>query len=325
VMAFGVLQQRSVHRFSVRCAMVSCERIVCCVDFSEFSGRALHCAAALARWYDARLIALHAVLNVPVVDVLPGGAAGISPVRLASIDSSVVADAVRSFVAAHVPPTQVVETVVVEAGNVADELLTHAAALDADMLVIGTHGRSGFERVLLGSAAEKILRKASCPVLVVPRHATEAPAGDTAPFTEIVCGIDFSASCERALAYALDMAEEADARMTLLHVIEMPPELHALPNAEGIDVPAVRAAAEADCLRRLRAMVPESAHTYCTIHMEVVEGNPAREIVRMAEQRGADLIVMGVQGRSAVDMLLFGSKTHSVVRHSACPVLTVRV
>jgi nucleotide-binding universal stress UspA family protein len=71
-------------------------------------------------------------------------------------------------------------------------------------------------------------------------------------------------------------------------------------------------------------MVPDGAHTFCTIHTEVIEGNPAREIVRMAEQRGADLVVMGVQGRSALDMLLFGSKTHAVLRGAPCPVLTVR-
>jgi nucleotide-binding universal stress UspA family protein len=304
--------------------MVYCKRLVCCVDFSEFSGRALHYAAALARWYDATLTAVHAIVNVPVVDVGTVAAGGMPRVQLAAVDRDVVDESLRTFVSAHVPSTQIVDAVVIEAGSVGDGLLVQAAALDAEMMVIGTHGRSGFERLLLGSVAEKILRKASCPVLVVPRHAAAVPPGDSAPFTEIVCAIDFSASSARALAYALDVAQEADARMTLLHVIEMPPELRALPRAEGIDVPAVRAAAEADCLQRLRAAVPESAHTYCAIHTEVIEGNPAREIVRMAEQRGADLIVMGVQGRSAVDMLIFGSKTHAVLHHAPCPVLTVR-
>ena len=308
----------------MRCVMVSCQRIVCCIDFSEFSGRALHYAAALARWYDARLTAIHAVVNVPVVDVFPVAAEGMPPVQLPAVDRNVVAESLRAFVSAQVPSTQVVDTVVIEAGSVADDLLVQAAALDAEIVVIGTHGRSGFERLLLGSVAEKILRKASCPVLVVPRHAAVIPSGDRAPFTEIVCAIDFSASSERALTYALDVAQEADARMTLLHVIELPPELRELPNMEGLDVAAIRAAAEADCLRLLRAMVPARAHDYCTIHTEVIEGNPAREIVRLAEQRDADLIVMGVQGRSAIDMLFFGSKTHAVLRKAPCPVLTVR-
>lgn len=303
--------------------MVSCERIVCCVDFSEFSAHALHYAAALARWYNARLTALHAVLDVPAVDVLPMQG-GMPPLSLKAVDGGMIAESLRTFVSVNVPSMAGVDTRVVAAGNVADEILVQAAAQAANMIVIGTHGRSGFERLLLGSVAEKILRKASCPVMVVPRHAADVPVAERAPFTEIITAIDFSASSLSALAYALDLAQEADARMTLLHVIELPPELAELPRMEGIDVPAVRAAAEADCLRRLRAMVPDGAHTFCTIHTEVIEGNPAREIVRMAEQRGADLVVMGVQGRSALDMLLFGSKTHAVLRGAPCPVLTVR-
>lgn len=303
--------------------MVSCERIVCCVDFSEFSAHALHYAAALARWYNARLTALHAVLDVPAVDVLPMQG-GMPPLSLKAVDGGMIAESLRTFVSVNVPSMDGVDTLVVPAGNVADEILVQAAAQAANMIVIGTHGRSGFERLLLGSVAEKILRKASCPVMVVPRHAADVPVAERAPFTEIISAIDFSASSLSALAYALDLAQEADARMTLLHVIELPPELAELPRMEGIDVPAVRAAAEADCLRRLRAMVPDGAHTFCTIHTEVIEGNPAREIVRMAEQRGADLVVMGVQGRSALDMLLFGSKTHAVLRGAPCPVLTVR-
>jgi nucleotide-binding universal stress UspA family protein len=245
-------------------------------------------------------------------------------VQLRDVDSDTIREGLRSFVQANVPANEAVDTVVAEAASVTDELLVQVAALNAHMMVIGTHGRSGFERLLLGSTAEKILRKASCPVMVVPRHAADVTAGDGAPFREIVCAIDFSPSSQRALAYALDIAQEADARITLLHVIDLPPELHELPRAPRIDVPAMREAAEADCLRQLRTMVPESAHTYCTIHTDVIEGNPAREIVRMAEQRGADLIVMGVHGRGAVDMLLFGSKTHAVLRDAPCPVLTVR-
>jgi nucleotide-binding universal stress UspA family protein len=303
--------------------MVSCERIVCCVDFSEFSAHALHYAAALARWYNARLTALHAVLDVPAIDVLPVHG-GMPPLSLKAVDGGMIAESLRTFVSVNVPWMESVETLVAPAGNVADEILVQAAALSSDMIVIGTHGRSGFERLLLGSVAEKILRKASCPVMVVPRHAADVPLADRAPFTEIISAIDFSEPSRRALAYALDLAQEADARMTLLHIIELPPELAELPRTDGIDVPAVRAAAEANCLRRLRAMVPDGAHTFCTIHTEVIEGNPAREIVRMAEQRGADLVVMGVQGRSALNMLVFGSKTHAVLREAPCPVLAVR-
>ena len=77
--------------------MVSCERIVCCVDFSEFSAHALHYAAALARWYNARLTALHAVLDVPAVDVLPMQG-GMPPLSLKAVDGGMIAESLRTFV-----------------------------------------------------------------------------------------------------------------------------------------------------------------------------------------------------------------------------------
>ena len=99
--------------------MVSCQRIVCCIDFSEFSGRALQYAAALARWYDARVTAVHATANVPAVDVFPIAARGMPPEQLAAVDRNVVAESLRTFVSAHVPGTQIVDAVVIEADSVA--------------------------------------------------------------------------------------------------------------------------------------------------------------------------------------------------------------
>jgi len=176
---------------------------------------------------------------------------------------------------------------------------------------------------LLGSVTEKVLRKSRCPVLVVPPHAAEASASPTAPFRRILCAVDFSAGALAALTHAFDLAQEADARLSLLFVIEMPPELADVPFAADLDSTRLGPAAQAEYLRRLRELVPTEARDYCTVATQVVEGRASREILRVATEEGSDLIVMGVQGRGAMDLTLFGSNTHAVIRGASCPVLTV--
>jgi nucleotide-binding universal stress UspA family protein len=90
------------------------------------------------------------------------------------------------------------------------------------------------------------------------------------------------------------------------------------------DLSRVREAAAADARRKLLALIPESARTYCTVETAVVEGRAYRDILRHATESQTDLIVMGVHGRGALDLLVFGSTTHHVIRASACPVLIVR-
>ena len=171
---------------------------------------------------------------------------------------------------------------------------------------------------------EKVIRKATCPTLVVPPRASDVPPDAPVRFRRILCPIDFADSSRSALAYALNLAEEADAHLTLLHVIEMPPELREHPLAPDFDVDRIHAAAEADARRRLRDLVPDRARTYCTVETDVVEGRAYRRVLQRAAEEKADLIVMGVHGRGAVDLLVFGSTTHHVIRAAACPVLIVR-
>jgi nucleotide-binding universal stress UspA family protein len=202
-------------------------------------------------------------------------------------------------------------------------ILKEAGLLDAGLIVMGTHGRTGFDHLLLGSVTEKVIRKALCPVMVVPPHAPETPTPSGAPFKRIVCGVDFSGSSTRALSYALDFAQEADARITMVHVIEMPPELGEFPFSREVTVNGIRATADAEYLRRLQALIPPEAREYCTAMTHVSEGRAHKEILRVAAEQRADLIVMGVRGRGAVDVMLFGSNTHAVIRGAACPVLVV--
>jgi nucleotide-binding universal stress UspA family protein len=301
--------------------MIDVKHVLCPIDFSEFSSRALAHAAALARWYEARLTALYVYANVPAVDVIPSLQYGSVRVALSGVDRAALEAELMQFCARSTGDA-LVTTIVAAAPSIEKEIVGQIDALDADLLVIGSHGRSGFERVLLGSIAEKVVRKATCPVMVVPSH--DAVPSDDVRFKRIVCPVDFSGHSVAALEYAFSLAEESDGWLTLLHVLELPPELHEMPTREGIDVMRVRAAAEADVLARLRELIPSDVRSYCTVETIVLDGKAHRQVLAMAADRHADLIVMGVSGHGAVDRWIFGSNTSSVVRGAHCPVLTVR-
>jgi len=303
--------------------MLKLERILCPVDFSPDSRRALDYAIALADWSGAALTVLHVVSTTPIVEVVPSvGVGGIQPMVLTDADCQVVMGHLKDFLP-DTPAAKKAALRVEGAPDVWAEILAQAEDGRADLLVVGSHGRSGVEHLLLGSTTEKLLRKSPCPVLVVPHQEDGAAAAPQAAFRRIVCPIDFSDASLNALERALELAEEADAQLTLLHVIEMPPDLDEMRSVLNTESSDIRASAEARALERLRQLIPESAVTYCSVSAVIVEGSAHREIVRVARDLQADLIVMGVHGRGAVRVALFGSNTHAVLRRAPCPVLTV--
>ena len=295
--------------------MIRIKNVLCPVDFSDISQHALDHAAAIAHWYEATLTLLYVFVTLPTMD-LP-------PLVLEDADRARIESDLRRM-AAGVPSDVSVDVRVEQTESAHREILAQLAATHADLLVLGTHGRSGLQRLFLGSVTEKVIRKATCPTLVVPPRASDVPPDAPVRFRRILCPIDFAESSLSALAYALNLAEEADAHLTLLHVIEMPPELREHPLAPNFDVDRIHAAAEADARRRLRDLVPDQARTYCTVETDVVEGRAYRRVLQRAAEEEADLIVMGVHGRGAVDLLVFGSTTHHVIRAAGCPVLIVR-
>jgi nucleotide-binding universal stress UspA family protein len=295
--------------------MISFRNVLCPVDFSAFSRRALAYAVTLARRYEGRVTLLNVVPELPSALLFP--LSGDRP-SLDAFDREGLWEELRDFGAPageQVP----MDAVVVE-GDAARQIVEHARRTRADVVVMGTHGRSGFERWVLGSVTEKVLRKLECPVLTVPPSST-GPDAEESAFRRILCAVDFSAPSVQAVEQALSLAEQAKARLSLLHVVDWLPR----PDARGgRRLDEYRAYVERDGLRRLRALVPAAARDWCEPGEAVVFGNPWREVLRRAAEEQADLVVMGVHGRGALDLLLFGSTTHHVVRESTCPVLTMR-
>lgn len=303
--------------------MLTFQRILCPIDFSESSRRALILARALSSWYEAPLTVLHVCVDLPVFEMAsPFGHSASSAVVIEEAQITERRAAVRTFVWSAIGESAI-DIVVREGTDAKAEILKEAGTDGASMIVMGTHGRSGINHMLLGSITEKVLHKAPCPVLVVPPHVATDDHGAPAIFKRIICAIDFSTGSMLALNLALGLAQEADARLTLLHAIEFPAALREVVFSTDANVDRLHAAAEAEYLRRLRALVPAGARMYCTVTARVNEGKPARAIQQVAAEEAADLIVMGVQGRGAVDLMVFGSNTNTVIRNATCPVLVV--
>jgi nucleotide-binding universal stress UspA family protein len=297
--------------------MITMRRILCPIDFSSQSARALDHAIALARWYDAGLTVLHVSPLMPSVSGT--SALAINPITLEPRGRERMVERVREFAGPALEAGLDTRCLLSEGPIVAD-IVAQARQERADLVVLGTHGYGGFRHLLLGSVAEKLLRQAPCPVLTVAGAAGAPPAPPR--LAGIVCAMDFSSSSRQALSYALSLAQRARARLTVLHVAEWPQsELRGHHAWFGSDY---REQLQNDALHELHAAVPAAARAWCDVHERVVLGTPWRQILRTLDAERADLAVLGVQGANAVEQLVFGSTANEVVRHAPCPVLTVR-
>jgi nucleotide-binding universal stress UspA family protein len=212
--------------------------------------------------------------------------------------------------------------VIVREGVIVSEIFEAAHDLDIDLLVMGTHGPGGFERWLLGSVAENVLRHASCPVLTVPPRAAEPPDAPAAPFKTILCAIDFSRDSQRALSLGHALARAAAGRLVVVHALE-----HLAGDSPALtghfNVAEFRRTLERDVRQRLEDLLPSGVAAGCETGVVVANGKASREVLRIAATTEADLIVLGVHGRNAIDLALFGSMTRQVLHRAAVPVLTV--
>ena len=304
--------------------MLRIRRVLCPVDFSSFSRHAFDRAVAVARSHHAVVTALHVLPVASPVPAVPFGPEGPGPFGLEIVDRDRVIAELPQFLGLDRSASLTVEQQIVEAPSVRKEILLQAERLSADLIVMGSHGRSGFDRLLLGSVTEKVLRTSTVPVMTVPSQApvVEQPRGD--PFRRILYATDFSGGSEMALRYAAMLASHAGAPLTAMHVVEpLPVGFDPIVGA-SFDVATYETALERHAWTKLRAFVPGSVRRECETIDLVTIGRPYVEILRAAAARDIDLIVLGVHGRNALDRLVFGSTAEHVVRRSICPVLTVR-
>jgi nucleotide-binding universal stress UspA family protein len=304
--------------------MITIRRLLCPVDFSDHSRRALDHAWAIAQSHHAAVTVLHVAPLAPVAAYAP--MSGLPAyVGLTPDARQVLIRSLEAFAADG--PSRVPVEVEIAEGQPAAVIVDRAHELAAELIVLGTHGRSGFERWVLGSVTERVLRQARCPVLTVPPRAPESAAEPVA-FKHIVCAVDFSDCAMHALDYAISLADEARASLTVVHVIELPPdiprEVHETVMLGPRDRRGYLALAEAEAQARLTDAVDGRVCGEQPIATVLRAGKPYREILRVAQEQSADLLVVGVHGRGAIDRMFFGSTTQHLVRQAACPVLTIR-
>lgn len=281
-------------------------------DFSEPSHRATDVAARFAKQFHASLRVLHVYDEAPFgvpVDYPVGREragtfdfAGAAKASLATVRRERLADVEPLELDAVAHPSAIVA--------ITDYAEEHAA----DLLIVGTHGRTGLSHMLVGSVAENVMRHAHCPVLAV------RPTIEVAKFPRkmLVC-TDFSEASEPALGVAAELAAAFDTEVTVLHVYnDAPPTL----GAARRDYTRL---GEVDAELRVALDKLHQKHFTKSVATELlVSTNPAGAITNYAHRSGADLIVLSTHGRTGVARLLMGSVAEKVTRHAPCPVLAVR-
>ncbi|MFZ0292708.1 MAG: universal stress protein [Candidatus Sulfotelmatobacter sp.] len=286
--------------------------ILCPIDFSDFSASAYQYALSLADYYKARIVALHVVelWKYPFVDYA-AQEADYSKVSRALNEGGEVQ--LQRFVKEY-PARRLQPELVVRQGNAPNCILSFAQNENIEVIVMGTHGRRGFDRLVLGSTTDRVMRKAACPVLVVsdPSHRELSTDRDGHHrLSRILYCTDFSNNSERARGYAISLAAEYGAELTLLHVAQKAPDLA---RAEVII---------AERTQELNKLVSETERKNFNVRLIVRFGKPYEEIVRHATEAQASLIIMTARGGDAVDRAVFGSTTYRVIQLGPCPVLAV--
>lgn len=293
--------------------------ILCPTDFSEASVHAAQQAGSIAGYYGSRITALHVI--TPMALAATGAAT--------STEEAAEVERARQRVEAQFGAATragLDVKVLVDVGSPAKLILERAAGLPAGLVVMGTHGASGFEHLILGSVTEKVLRKATCPVLTVPPRVQST---SRIPFARVLCAVDFSEASLGATQYASSLAQESGAGLTLLHVLEWPwgeppaPRFEELPLEQALPLAEFRRYCMTSAEKRLESLIPED-FPGSRAAARVCSGTPHAQILSVAAEEQSDLIVIGVRGRSAMDLAFFGSTANHVVRGATCPVLTLR-
>jgi nucleotide-binding universal stress UspA family protein len=294
--------------------MTTIKRILVPIDFSTASDEALAYAKTLAGRFGASLHLVHAFEDPFTSAAFASEIYSTVPLGLRE---EMLGDAKRRM-SERLPDDQKTlfnGTTEILTGTPTRTIIDYAATLSADLIVMGTHGRSGMAHLLLGSVAERVVRMAAAPVLTIRQ-----PAGAV---KRILVPTDFSATADAALDYAYLVADRFGASIQLLHVLDDPFVSEGMTAEAYIsEAPVLRSALLSDARSRLahRSATREPA---VRIDGEVLFGHGAKTIAEYARERATDLVVMGTHGRTGIAHFMLGSVAERLVRIAPCPVLTV--
>lgn len=297
--------------------MLNVKRILYPTDFSSCAEQALDLALFMVKKFNAELFMLHAVVlhqeamagengNFPVADQISQHLSNLAQSKLGLL--------------AGPPRDQGIRIHQVEERGfaAAEVILKHAETIEADLIVMGTHGRRGPGRLFLGSVAAEVVRGSVCPVLT-QREKKKGPSLD--PMRRILVPVDFSEQSMAGLQFAMELASIGGARLQLLHVIEtkaLPPFYGASTMAEVSD--RMERCSIEELVRLVGKISGPTAPYEC--HVEL--GNTPHVIAQFAKEKGSDLVVIPTHGLTGIKRMILGSTAEQVVRLASCPVLTLK-
>ncbi len=289
---------------------ITLENLLYLTDFSQPSEAALPFAISIAREYTAKVFAFHVLIPAMYTYTTPE----LTAAALEAQDEAAQLNMQRVEAQLAGLPH---ESILVRGTGIWPPLERAVKDHAIDLIVLGTHGRTGAQKLLLGSVAEEVFRRSHLPVLTIG-PAEHGGAHKAAKFHRVLFATDFTQGSLAAAPYAISMAQENQARLILLHVMKKPET-----------VPTDQAAEDAmsSVLSQLYEIVPAAAELWCKPEAIVQYGHPAEQILHVAKERAADIIILGVRdahGFMGAATHLERTTAHKVVVHSTCPVLTVR-
>ena len=289
---------------------IALRNILFLTDFSEPSAQALPFAAMIARAYESRVTVLHALTPSNYAALPENGA------RAAIDGEEERANAEMARIAAALDSVPC-ETLIERGASFEEVFLRVLQENQVDLIALGTHGRTGLKKMLIGSSAEEVFRRARVPVLSIGPCVTHG-AHNGGRFHCVLFATELNDISNAAAPYAVSLAQENQSRLILLHVLPAPkPGKQSRPY--GLSV--------AEAIHQLEELMPRDAELWCRPEVVVEHGEPGAQILATAESHGADLIVLGVRGLNVaapVDGRAERATAYGVVAHAPCPVLTVR-
>jgi nucleotide-binding universal stress UspA family protein len=281
--------------------MIHIKTIMVPVDFSETSKKAVNYGLSLALEFDARLVLAH---------VIPYTVRADEEARMLDLIPLDCREALNF-------------EIVIRSGEVRQEILGIVQDKDIDLVVMGTHGRPYFERLLLGSVTERMLRKLHVPILTVshldPAKEIHTPAA--VPFARILYATDLAEGTEAGLKFSMRLAHGLDAQLTVAHIIQPTTVLQGIETAAYL--PEVADEVRAKVEERLSRSVALASDGSVTANTVLAEGVPYEAINRLAGELKADLIVINLQGKGMLERALLGSTAERVIRTATVPVLSL--
>ncbi len=295
---------------------IKLDKILCATDFSDFSKYVIHFGVRLALRFNSHLVVFHAI-SFPR-DQLYGNV--LNHVG----EHKKLADKACEKIRNLMENRSLKWDPLVSFGDPVDEAARIAEQQNADIVIAASYGLSGLKRFLLGTVVERMARTVSRPLLVVhpPKHPETRETDIPLEFGKIVVGCSLPSDSSQSLKYAISLAVEFRAELHLLHAAEKPLD-EDIVNPAQAPYGEVQQELQDRLCQGLAKLVPDDVFKQCNVETVLVKGVPGEGLSSHAAEIGADLIVIGVRHRSAIEKLLVGSTTEAVLRHAPCPVLVV--